>query len=467
MNRPRRGASLAGRLVLMFALGSGLVMLAMGYVLYHALGMQHQANEAANIADKARAVDDILARVDDRGTLEAALPRLKDLALGHRNLHIGVALGGRWLLEPGDAALGAAAPSASGHEHGLHLPSARRGRTWVTEQVRRPLHDGSEVRVIVALDTTESEDLLRSHALLAALVAALGTALSALVAWAVVRRGLAPLGHLAERAGEVTAQRLGARLDLDEAPHELHGLADSINRMLERLEESFRALEQFSADIAHELRTPLNNLLLQTQVTLSRERSTVEYRETLHSNLEELERLQRMVSEMLFLARADRGMIELQAEDVDLHAECESVNEYFEAAAAEKGQALALSGGARARCDRSLARRAITNLVSNAVRYAPDAARIVVALSADASWATVAVTNPGTLIAQPELERLFARFTRRDESRARGVEGTGLGLAIVDSIMKLQGGRVDAWSGAEGITFALRFPLPAGDISKR
>jgi two-component system heavy metal sensor histidine kinase CusS len=312
--------------------------------------------------------------------------------------------------------------------------------------------------VTLAVETTDTRQLLREHALVAALVAAMGTLASALLAWFVARRGLAPLGQVAARAGEVTARRLGERLDLTDAPLEVHGLADSINRMLERLEESFQALEQFSADIAHELRTPLNNLLLQTQVTLSRPRSAEEYHDALHSNLEELERLQRMVADMLFLARADRGMIEVRVEPIELRPEIESVAEYFEAAAAEKSQRIAVRGEGRVDGDRLMVRRAVNNLLSNAVRYSPTGARIDVAIANDAGGSTITVSNPGETIPPEELRRLFARFSRRDVARAREVEGAGLGLAIVESIMKLLGGRVDATSRHDLVTFALHFP---------
>ena len=154
-------------------------------------------------------------------------------------------------------------------------------------------------------------------------------------------------------------------------------------------------------------------------------------------------------------------MIELEFQDVDLREEAASVADYFEAAAAERGQHVEVSGQATVRCDRSLARRAITNLLSNAVRYAPSSVRIDVAIAPEGSDATVAVSNPATGITGEDLDldRLFARFARRDESRARGPEGAGLGLAIVDSIMKLQGGRVEASCQDGSITFLLRFPI--------
>lgn len=454
-----RSSSLAARVVLIFAIGSAVIMSAAGYALYHALAMQHEANDAANIADSTQAVRDILRGVDSRAKLGASLDRLKDLTLGHRYLDIGVRLDDRWLFAPAAGGLADAKTEAAAHSHGDTMAGVHLGRrSWLVQHVHHALaRDGGHVDVLLAVETTATHELLRRHAILAALFAAFGTLLSALLGWFAVRRGLAPVAQLAARAEEVTAQRLDDRLDLSDAPRELNSLADSINRMLRRLEESFGTLEQFSADIAHELRTPLNNLLLQTQVTLSRKRTAQEYEEALHSNLEELERLQRMVSEMLFLARAERGMIELRQEDVDLRAEAESVVDYFEAAASEKGQALQITGAARGDCDRSLVRRAITNLVSNAVRYAPDGARILVRLSEDGPGPSIAVTNPAPAIGGPELKRLFVRFARRDESRSRETEGAGLGLAIVDSIMKLQGGRVEVVSGEGSLTFLLLF----------
>ena len=460
MSRAPGSASLAARLVLLFVLGSAAIMAAAGYALYHALRMELEARDLAEVTGKTEVVEHLLGEFASLAALEANLQRLRDVSVGHPYLRIGALAGGRWLLaleEPGLAAAGERGAALA--DPYVAMESA--GRSWLLHRVHHTWSDASSAEVIVATETTETRALLRKHAHVAALVALLGTAASALLALLVVRRGLAPLAQVAARAGEVTAQRLGARLDLGDAPREVHGLAESINRMLERLEQSFLALEQFSADIAHELRTPLNNLLLETQVTLGRPRTDEEYRETLHSNLEELERLQRMVSEMLFLARADRGMIELEFQDVDLREEAASVADYFEAAAAERGQHVEVSGQATVRCDRSLARRAITNLLSNAVRYAPSSVRIDVAIAPEGSDATVAVSNPATGITGEDLDldRLFARFARRDESRARGPEGAGLGLAIVDSIMKLQGGRVEASCQDGSITFLLRFPI--------
>lgn len=452
-------SSLAARLVLLFAVGSAFILAGAGYALYHALVMRLEANDVAEMRGKTEAVEHVIRDAASPAALPAVLERLAGLPAGHPRLGVGARVSGEWRLPLEPPLAGAAARLPASH-HSPYAEVEAGGRSWLLHHVSREWPGAPPVvlEVFVAIETTETRKLLREHAFAAVLVAILGAAASALLAWFVARRGLAPLAQLAGRAGEVTARRLGERLDLKDAPRELHGLADSINHMLERLEESFRALEQFSGDIAHELRTPLNNLLLQTQVTLSRPRAADEYRDALHSNLEELERLQRMVADMLFLARADRGMIELSLEPIDLRAEIESIAEYFEAAAAEKGQRISLGGQGTARADRLMVRRAVTNLLSNAVRYSPTGAAIEVAIDADPSGSTVTVTNPGEAIPPGELRRLFTRFARRDVARGRELEGAGLGLAIVDSIMKLLGGSVEASSGGGKVCFSLRFP---------
>lgn len=460
MTENSRSLSIAARLVLLFVVGSAVILASAGYALYQALRMQLEAQDLAEVRGKTEVVEYVLRDTESPAALEARLQRLRDISIGHPHLSISVRQGGRWLVPPPDDLRDVALRATESMPPGPYFEAQAGKRVWWLHPVRHAPTSarGTSTDVVVALETTDTYKLLREHAAVAVLVALAGTAASALLAWFVARRGLAPLAQVAARAGQVTAQRLGARLSLKDAPEEVHGLAVSINRMLERLEESFRMLEQFSADIAHELRTPLNNLLLQTQVTLGRTRTSEEYQEALHSNLVEIERLQRMISEMLFLARADRGMIELAREDIDVAAEARSVAEYFEAAAAEKAQSLEISGEARLQADRLLVRRALTNLLSNAVRYSPQGAPIQVAIDSGLESVTVAVTNPGGDIAAPELQRLFSRFARRDESRARVREGAGLGLAIVDSVMKAQGGSVEARSEDGALTFTLRFP---------
>ena len=264
-----RSLSIAARLVILFVVGSAAIMASAGYALYHALRMQLEAQDLAEVRGKTEVVEYVLRDTEGPAALETRLQRLRDISIGHPHLSISVRDEGRWLVPPPDDLLEVALRATESTSQPPYIEAHSGKRIWWLHPVRHPSTGvrGGHIAVVVAVETTETYKLLREHAAAAVMVALLGTAASALLAWFVARRGLAPLAQVAARAGQVTAQKLGARLSLKDAPEEVQGLAVSINRMLERLEESFRMLEQFSADIAHELRTPLNNLLLQTQVT--------------------------------------------------------------------------------------------------------------------------------------------------------------------------------------------------------
>lgn len=460
---PRFRSSLTARLVTLFCCGSALIMIAVTASLYHTLRLQVEALDAEVIEGKTRTVEHLL---DDAGTpdrLDEVRERLSDLLMSHPDLSVGLRVGDDWIVAPLPEVAAAAVRLGSGVPPATADLATVEGldRTWWLKRVQHPWTGASTapVEVVVALDVSDSERLLRGEAVTASLVGLFGSLLSGALAFFVARRGLAPIARVAERAEQITVQGLGTALAVEDAPTEIRGLAESINHMLARLSDSFRALEQFSADIAHELRTPINNLLLQTQVTLSRPRDAEEYREALLSNLEELQRLDRMVADMLFLARADRGVLTVADDTVDLAQEATNVAEYFEPAASERSQEIVIHGHSVARGDRLMIRRAITNLLSNAVRHAPPGDRIVVRARSAADAAVFEVINSCPApIRSDELPRLFTRFARGNEPREDDRDGAGLGLAIVDSIMRLHGGVAQAESGSFGIRFTLRFP---------
>jgi two-component system heavy metal sensor histidine kinase CusS len=223
--------------------------------------------------------------------------------------------------------------------------------------------------------------------------------------------------------------------------------------MLTRLEDGFRRLSEFSSDIAHELRTPLSNLMTQTQVALSRPREPEAYRETLYSTLEECERLARMVTDMLFLAQADNGLIVPNREEVDLAAEVDDLFEFFEPLASEAGVGLARRGAARAAGDRLMLRRALANLLANAIRHTPRNGTISITLE-DVNGTRIRVENPGETIDPAHIPHLFERFWRADP--ARQGEGAGLGLAITKSIIEAHGGSITASSADHQTRFEIR-----------
>jgi two-component system heavy metal sensor histidine kinase CusS len=179
------------------------------------------------------------------------------------------------------------------------------------------------------------------------------------------------LHAIKREAAAITADRLHSRLPTESIPVELVDLAETLNQMLARLEDSFRRLSDFSSDIAHELRTPVSNLLTQTQVMLSRARTIDEYQDVLASNAEELERMAKMIADMLFLAKADNDLVVPNLEAVDLRAEAEGLASFYEAVAEENGVTLTVDGNATVSGDRLMLRRAMGNLLSNAFGHTP------------------------------------------------------------------------------------------------
>jgi two-component system heavy metal sensor histidine kinase CusS len=287
------------------------------------------------------------------------------------------------------------------------------------------------------------------------LFVAIAAVLVGLLGWVVVRRGLAPLQAMRARAAGVTASSLDTRLSLDAVPVELAELAETLNEMLARLEDSFQRLKDFSSDLAHELRTPVSNLMTQTQVALTRARSADEYREVLASNAEEYERLARMIGDMLFLAQADHGLVVPQREPVDLALQVRELFDFFDALAEEKNLHLALTGSGQVSGDKLMLRRALANLISNAIRHTPAGGTIRVAIESSGEATKLSVENSGDPIPQEQLSRIFDRFYRGDASR-HGGEGAGLGLAITRSIVRAHGGEISVRSGGGGVCFELR-----------
>ena len=371
---------------------------------------------------------------------------------------------GQWVLEPEQPIIGHALKQ-------LIVPGTGIGRQMrfdIDEKHWTVLHFAHQmtsqprevVQAIVAIEVTDTAHLIASlrNALIA--VGFAGAAMIAALTWVSTARALAPLKQVAQEAERMTAPALAEPLSVANAPIEVRGMVSSINQMLSRLQKSFSSLEQFSADIAHELRTPVNALLTQTQVTLSRERTNEEYWETLHQSLEELNRLQRMVGDMLFIARADRNVNIRPFEDVDLTQTGIEVVEYVELIASENDQSIDIEGELTAPGDPLMLRRAITNLLTNAVRYSQPKAHILLALCAESGHAVIRVVNPyDEPLDKTDIERLFDRFSRHSPTQTLQHAGLGLGLSIVQSIMRVHGGQATAGLESGQFWVQLRWPL--------
>jgi len=287
-------------------------------------------------------------------------------------------------------------------------------------------------------------------------LSALATAL--LGAWA-ARSGLRPLRRMSEVAAGVSAHSLTQRLPQEQMPTELAELAQAFNAMLGRLDDAFQRLSAFSADIAHELRTPLSNLLTHTQVILTQPRPLEDYREALHSNLEELQWMAQLVNDMLYLAKADHGLLIPKREPLALADEADALLEFFAPLAEDVQVNMFRKGSAGTLGDRSMLRRALSNLLDNALRFTPQGGEISVSIVEEVQGVKLSVENTGEGIPQALLPRLFDRFYRADPARHEGSsEHAGLGLAITRSIVRAHGGTIRCESGTGWTRFLIELP---------
>lgn len=323
--------------------------------------------------------------------------------------------------------------------------------------IKVPISDGSQL--LLALDTHHHTHFMSQLHLTLAGYLFFATLLSGLLGWWAARRGLAPLREMRERARQIDSRQLNMRMPVSENSIELADLAQGLNLMLERLEQDFDRLSEFSSDLAHELRTPITNLLTQTQVTLTRPRDAEAYREILASNAEEFQRLARMVSDMLYLAKTEHGLELPNRERIALGHEVRALFDFYEAVAEDAGVGLSLSGDATIMGDRLMVQRAIGNLLSNALRHAFKGSVVLVQIERKTQAVEVVVQNHGPQIADSMMPRLFDRFFRTEKSRPHPEHsGAGLGLSITQSIMAAHGGSVGVRSGEKNTSFTLVFP---------
>ena len=464
----RRPSSLALRLILLFGIAAAIVFPLFGWVINRAVEAHFAEGDAAELEVIAQAVQEALTRYSGPDGLAGLRQRFDDILVGHHGASLYVTRNSGEVIyaSPGpdlSAAVASAAP----------VPENGSMRRW---------NDGNHSYRMLVETVPASQAIVDAPCTLAVavpidyhlrflavfrqtlwLMIACSIVVMALMGWVAVRQGHAPLNDIVARIRRISADELSTRLPPQEMPYELKDLAVSFNEMLERVDTAFHRLSNFNADIAHELRTPITNLMTQTQVALSRARSNDEYREILYSNMEEYEHMAQMVTDMLFLARTEnQGQID-QSEIVNLADEVRALFDYYEGWAEERGVALTLEGSAMVTGDRPMLRRALSNLLSNAIRHTPAGGAVRVKLAVLNGDSVLTVENPGPVIPAEHLPNLFDRFYRIDASRQRGGEGAGLGLAIVKSIITAHGGRVGVESTTGRTSF--RIILPSTSVS--
>jgi two-component system, OmpR family, heavy metal sensor histidine kinase CusS len=320
------------------------------------------------------------------------------------------------------------------------------------------LRDGTRIRILVARSMQDRAAMLQSYQRLIWLTELLTLVAAVVASYVAIRRALRPLRTIAAGALTVNTERLDSRIEVGSAPPEVQQLVGSLNQMLQRLEQGFRRLWEFTADLAHDLRTPIGNIRGSSEVTLSRARSASEYQATLASTIEECDRLSVMIENVLFLARADSPQFALHRLNLNAGDELRRIAEYFEGLAEDAGVAIVVHGDAQISAARDLFRRAVSNLLANALRYTANGGVIELTADDSGTGTTVTVRNPGPGISPADLPRVFDRFYRGDPARSGAGASSGLGLAIVKTIMDLHGGSACATSRDGQTEFQLTFP---------
>jgi two-component system heavy metal sensor histidine kinase CusS len=466
--RPR---SLTATLSLVFA-GTTLAVFALvGSYVYLALAHQIRTQDDLDIVLATRHTRRLIEELTDTRDLRLHKERVESQVLGNEALSVAVLdATGNLLLEHNRvdtadrlswplevvAASRQITPAAIVERSATHETPFRR----IAAMAR--LADGSDVTIVVTRNMHDRWRLLDQYRDRLRYAGLAGVLIAFLMSYLLVRRALSPLRAIARSAENFTVDNLASRIRVGNVPQELQTLIVSLNTMFAGFEQGFNRLSRFTADLAHDMRTPLANLRGATEVALARPRSNEDYQAVLASNLEECDRLSRMIENVLFLARAEHPNFAKHTLEFNVDDELLRITEYFEGIADDAGVHLHVSGGGRLSADVELFRRAVSNLLANAVRYTPRGGNITLDAQVRNGTMRVAVTNQGVPLDPALLDRVFDRFYRADPSRtsSHSTSGsTGLGLAIVRTIMDLHGGEAHAESESGGTCFVLTFPL--------
>ena len=451
--------SIALRLAVMFALAAIAGFALIGVALHQVLGAELARHRRGEVQGR---LDDVRYMLEHGRSAELAqrtkekIRTLTDTAEARTRYWM-------WSEDPlwryGEDAQQVAAMALE-HRNVVDLPVGPQGRTMSVLGADLPANDiRPAVRLVIGVDGYSYDRTLRKFEIALVIFTIAGAAIVATLGYWIARVGLTPLVQMSADAQRIGPNNPGQRLRLPELPPELFRLGTSFNAALDRLDSAYHQLETFNADVAHELRTPLANLIGQTQVTLGRERGASEMREVLQSNLEELERLRAIVADMLFLARAEQGERAHRLVEASIAGEVEKTVEFLDILLDEAGLTVGVSGDAVAPIETSLFRRALTNLLQNAIQHSQPGARIDVKVSSEQNQATVAVSNAGVAIAPEQVARLFDRFYRGDASRRNSGESHGLGLSIVKAIAAMHRGSVFARSEDGRVTVGFSVAL--------
>ena len=285
------------------------------------------------------------------------------------------------------------------------------------------------------------------------------------IGYYMAKKALKPVDKIRKAAVNISSRNLEEYIDIGPRKDELGKLADTFNAMISRLRDAFQRINQFSIDVSHELKTPLTILKGGTEVALRKERDSDEYRALLASHLEEIDRMSRIIDDLLLLSKADTGKMQLNLEDVavrDLVLEVFMDMKIF----AEKKNVDLLVGDlveAKLKGDELKLRRMLWNIVDNGIKYTPTGGKVEISSAISDGYVKINVRDTGAGIADEDIKYIFDRFYRADRARKRE-NGTGLGLSISKWIAEAHKGAIEVESRAlSGSLFSLKLPLSGGN----
>jgi len=327
-----------------------------------------------------------------------------------------------------------------------------------------PIMYGGNLLYIVQVGTSMESVGETLQRFLVLLVVAIPIALAVSLAggWFLAGRALRPVDKITLAAQRIAAGDLSQRLSMPAAHDEIGRLAATFNNMIGRLDTSFRQIRQFTSDASHELRTPLTVMKGETDLVLRRPRLLDDYKSVLESNLEEIDRMTRIVDELLFLSRADMGEVRVESLPVAMESLVEDIHRQAKLLAQDRNIEVLLGTvmPVVVQGDDLRLRELLLNLVENAMKYSYSGGKVEIALLNDGREARLSVTDHGIGIAPADHKKIFQRFFRTDVARGHTKKGTGLGLAICSWIAELHKGRVEVKSAlGQGSTFTVVLPL--------
>ncbi len=279
--------------------------------------------------------------------------------------------------------------------------------------------------------------------------------------WLLARKSLSPIGYIASKAQSITSQNLSERLTPRGTEDEMDDLIRTINEMISRLENSFQRMAEFTADASHELKTPLCVLRGEAEVLLSKERTGEDYQEAFAHFIEQFDRLNQMVDNLILLSKSDSSRAELKMAPLRLDLLIKNIGDLFQVLAEQKNISFVMDPFQEVWVmgDKIRLQQLFTNLIDNAIKFTSEGTvRITMEKSEEVAFVKIGDTGIG--IPDEEQERIFKRFYRIDKSRSRGTGGAGLGLSISEWIAHAHRGKIEVKSEVnQGSTFTVSLPL--------